>query len=82
MKNLKPILKEIFDFTYQLFFALIALDISSQFVLGEPQATMTEKRWSWIFAISLIVSVIRTISTKKTKRRTREIVNLHIFKQD
>lgn len=68
MKNLKPILKEIFDFTYQLFFALIALDISSQFILGESQATMTEKRWYWIFAISLIVSVIRTIYQKNKKK--------------
>lgn len=31
MKNLKPVLKEIFDFAYQLFFALIALDISFQY---------------------------------------------------
>ena len=68
MKNLKPVLKEIFDFTYQLFFALIALDISFQFILGKPLATMTQTVWSWIFAISLIVSIIRTIYQKFKKK--------------
>lgn len=68
MKNLKPVLKEIFDFAYQLFFALIALDISIQFALGESLATMTQTVWSWIFAISLIVSVIRTIYQKLKKK--------------
>ncbi|CRH85610.1 Uncharacterised protein [Chlamydia trachomatis] len=69
MKNLKPVLKEIFDFTSHLFFYLIAIDISFQFILGKTLATMTQTVWSWIFAIALFTSVIRT-SYREFKKKS------------